>query len=77
MASSLTRTGLSKQQGDLMSIQNEDMQELRRLAANTYEQDKSNQIHRILQGITNLQNTIASLTRENRDLKNQLKELND
>ena len=53
------------------------MQELRRLAANTYEQDKSNQIHRILQGITNLQNTIASLTRENRDLKNQLKELND
>ncbi len=77
MASSLTRTGLSKQQGDLMSIQNEDMQELRRLAANTYEQDKSNQIHRILQGITNLQNTIASLTRENKDLKNQLKELND
>ncbi len=60
-----------------MSILNEDMQELRRLAANTYEQDKSNQIHRILQGITNLQNTIASLTRENRDLKNQLKELND
>ena len=60
-----------------MSIQNEDMQELRRLAANTYEQDKSNQIHRILHGITNLQNTIAVLTRENKQLKKDLKDLTD
>lgn len=60
-----------------MSIHNEDMQELRRLAANTYEQDKSNQIQRILQGINNYQNTISALTRENKDLKNQLKNLKD
>lgn len=52
-----------------MFISNDDMMELRRLAANTYEQDKSSQIHRIISGINKLENEVASLKAEVKKLK--------
>lgn len=45
------------------------MSELKRLAANTYEQEKSEQIHRIIRGIGRLESAVASLTAENEKLK--------
>lgn len=55
-----------------MTIYIEDMDELKRLATNTYEQSKMQQIHRIINGITELQNKVQSLTLENNKLKKQL-----
>lgn len=52
-----------------MFISQDDMMELRRLAANTYEQEKSEQIHRIIRGINKLESAVASLTAENAKLK--------
>ena len=52
-----------------MPISNDDMMELRRLAANTYEQEKSEQIHRIIREITRMEQKLASLTKENEKLK--------
>jgi hypothetical protein len=52
-----------------MYISQDDLSELRRLAANTYEQDKSEQIHRIIRGINKLESKVASLTAENTKLK--------
>ena len=55
-----------------MYISQEDLSELKRLAANTYEQEKSEQIHRILRGVNKLESLVASLTAENEKLKKQL-----
>lgn len=52
-----------------MPISNDDMMELRRLAANTYEQEKSEQIHRIIREISRMESQIATLTREVSNLK--------
>jgi hypothetical protein len=52
-----------------MFISHDDMSELKRLAANTYEQEKSEQIHRIIRGIGRLESTVASLKAENEKLK--------
>ena len=52
-----------------MYISNDDISELKRLAANTYEQDKSEQIQRIIRGINRLESDVAKLTTENRKLK--------
>jgi hypothetical protein len=52
-----------------MFISQDDISELRRLAANTYEQDKSEQIQRIIRGINKLESTVASLKSENEKLK--------
>jgi hypothetical protein len=52
-----------------MYISHDDLSELRRLAANTYEQEKSEQIHRIIRGISKLESAVASLTAENKKLK--------
>lgn len=52
-----------------MFISSDDMSELRRLAANTYEQDKSEQIHRIIRGINQMESMVASLKSENDRLK--------
>jgi len=52
-----------------MFISQDDMMELRRLAANTYEQEKSEQIHRIIRGINKLESAVSSLTAENAKLK--------
>jgi len=52
-----------------MYISQDDMSELRRLAANTYEQEKSEQIHRIIRGINKLESTVAALKSENEKLK--------
>lgn len=52
-----------------MFISQDDMMELRRLAANTYEQEKSEQIHRIIRGINKLESTVAALKAENDKLK--------
>jgi hypothetical protein len=52
-----------------MFISQDDLAELRRLAANTYEQEKSEQIHRIIRGINKLESTVAALTAENEKLK--------
>ena len=47
-----------------MPISSEDMMELKRLAANTYEQEKSEQIHRIIREIQRMESRIGILTRE-------------
>ena len=52
-----------------MSISTEDMSELRRLATNTYEQEKSNQVNRIINGIMRLESEIKVLKAENERLK--------
>lgn len=52
-----------------MFISNDDMSELRRIAANTYEQEKSEQIQRIIRGINKMESTVASLKAENEKLK--------
>jgi len=52
-----------------MYISQDDLSELKRLAANTYEQEKSEQIHRIIRGINRLESSVASLTAENLKLK--------
>lgn len=52
-----------------MFISQDDLSELKRLAANTYEQEKSEQIHRIIRGINKLESTVAALTAENNKLK--------
>jgi hypothetical protein len=52
-----------------MFISQDDLSELKRLAANTYEQEKSEQIHRIIRGINRLESAVASLTAENLKLK--------
>jgi hypothetical protein len=52
-----------------MFISQEDLSELRRIAANTYEQEKSEQIHRIIRGINKLESAVATLTAENAKLK--------
>ncbi len=52
-----------------MFISNDDLSELKRLAANTYEQDKSEQIYRIIRGINKLESMVSSLTSENKRLK--------
>jgi hypothetical protein len=52
-----------------MFISHDDLSELKRIAANTYEQEKSEQIHRIIRGINRLESAVASLTAENERLK--------
>ena len=52
-----------------MFISHEDMSELRRIAANTYEQEKSEQIHRIIRGINKMESAVATLKAENDRLK--------
>jgi hypothetical protein len=52
-----------------MFISHDDLSELRRIAANTYEQDRSEQIQRIIKGINKLESTVASLKAENEKLK--------
>lgn len=52
-----------------MYISQDDLSELKRLAANTYEQDKSEQIHRIIRGINRLESEVAKLKVENIRLK--------
>lgn len=52
-----------------MFISDDDMSELRRLAANTYEQEKSEQIHRIIRAINKMESTVAALKAENDRLK--------
>jgi len=54
-------------------IYKEDIEELKRLATNTYEQSKMQQINRIVSGIAELQSKVRSLTAENANLKEQLK----
>jgi hypothetical protein len=52
-----------------MYISQDDLSELKRLAANTYEQEKSEQIHRIIRGINKLESSVAVLMAENKKLK--------
>jgi len=52
-----------------MFISQDDLSELKRIAANTYEQEKSEQIHRIIRGINKLESAVAALTSENQKLK--------
>lgn len=55
-----------------MKISSDDMMELRRLASNTYEQEKSDQIYRIVRYIGHLESQVRTLTNENQKLKTQL-----
>lgn len=52
-----------------MIISQDDMMELRRIAANTYEQEKSEQIYRIINGIAKLERLVSQLKSENEKLK--------
>jgi hypothetical protein len=52
-----------------MPISLDDMNELKRLATNTYEQEKSNQVYRIIRAITDMENQIKFLKTENQKLK--------
>jgi len=52
-----------------MYISQEDLSELKRLAANTYEQEKSEQIYRIIRGINRLESAVAGFAAENAKLK--------
>lgn len=52
-----------------MKISSDDMMELRRLAANTYEQEKSEQIYRIIRYIGQLESQVRTLQIENQKLK--------
>ena len=45
------------------------MNELKRLAANTYEHENSEQLRRIIRGINNLESAVATLKAENEKLK--------
>lgn len=56
-----------------MYISNDDMMELKRLAANTYEQEKSMQIHRIINAINRLEGDVVSLKAEIKRLKSEKK----
>jgi hypothetical protein len=47
----------------------EDINELKRIAVNTYESDKAAQLYRIINGINALKGTIQSLQAENALLK--------
>jgi len=53
-------------------INQEDLSELRRLATNTYENDKAAQIIRIIHGINDLTNRLQVLQNENAELKRKL-----
>jgi hypothetical protein len=55
-----------------MFISQDDLSELKRLAANTYEQEKSEQIYRIIKGINKLESTVAKLKSENDKLKSSM-----
>ena len=55
-----------------MLISNDDMMELKRLAANTYEQEKSSQIYRIISSINKLQSEVVSLRAEVKKLKSEV-----
>lgn len=57
-----------------MFISQDDLSELKRIGANTYEQEKSEQIHRIIRGINRLESAVASLTAENEKLKRAAQE---
>ena len=57
----------------MIMIYKEDIDELKRLATNTYEQSKMQQINRIVSGIAQLQSKVRLLTIENTTLKEQLK----
>ena len=50
-------------------MNNEDLMELKRLAANTYEQEKSEQIFRIIRYINNLESQVRTLKNEINKLK--------
>jgi hypothetical protein len=52
-----------------MHISTDDMNELKRLATNTYEQEKSSQVYRIIRAITDMENRIKFLKTENQKLK--------
>lgn len=65
----MVRALLYVQRNNQMFISQDDLGELRRIAANTYEQEKSEQIHRIIKGINRLESTVARLTAENERLK--------
>lgn len=49
----------------------QDMSELKRLATNTYEEEKKDQILRIIRGINELESQIRKLQIENEALKNK------
>jgi peptidoglycan hydrolase CwlO-like protein len=58
-----------------MSILENDLIELKRLATNTYEQDRSNQIHRIIKGIGEIQKNLQALKLENQNLQKNIETL--
>lgn len=54
-----------------MVISADDMMELRRIAANTYEQEKSSQLYRIINGINRLEGEVVSLRSELKKLRSE------
>jgi hypothetical protein len=58
-------------------ISEDDINELKRIATNTYENDNVFQLNRIIRGINELKSTVRDLQKENSNLKDQLKSKND
>jgi len=58
-----------------MAIFQDDIEELKRLATNTYENDKVYQIHRIIQGINQLTGEVQALKVEKEALLAKIKML--
>jgi FtsZ-binding cell division protein ZapB len=58
-----------------MAIFQDDIEELKRLATNTYENDKVRQIHRIIHGINELKGENQSLKIENQQLLSKIETL--
>lgn len=58
-----------------MAIFQDDLEELKRLATNTYENDKIRQIHRIIHGINELKGENQALKVEKQQLLNKIIEL--
>jgi len=58
-----------------MYISRDDLSELKRIASNSYEQEKTEQIYRIISGLNKLESTVASLTSENIKLKKEIEQL--
>lgn len=53
-------------------VNEDDINELKRIATNTYESDNVFQINRIIRGINELKSTVRDLQIENSNLKKQL-----
>ena len=63
-------------QGEAMTIHKNDLEELRRMATNTYDNDKKF-LNRVIMGIGVMESELRKLKEENDDLKKKVKVANE